>query len=96
MTTDICPLCDEAIEEWDVVWPQMPFYTEALKGAFDVHKECLLRSVSGGIGHWEDHEYWCVKMGDPDGGRSLRQSAREVAVLIRERGIAAMPPADAL
>jgi hypothetical protein len=43
-----------------------------------VHKECGLRAVSGGIGHFEDHHYWCQVRHDPDGGRSRRQSALEV------------------
>ena len=49
------------------------------------HRECMLRSVTGGIGHLEDHDYWCVKMGDPDGGRTYRQSAIEVAARMNAR-----------
>ena len=48
-----------------------------------VHQECMLRSVTGGIGHHENHAYWCVQMHDPDGGRTYRQSALEVDKLIR-------------
>lgn len=48
-----------------------------------VHQECMLRSVTGGIGHLENHAYWCVQMHDPDGGRSYRQSALEVAERVR-------------
>jgi hypothetical protein len=43
-----------------------------------IHRECGFRAVSGGIGHFEDHEYWCQTRHDPDGGRSRRQSALEV------------------
>jgi hypothetical protein len=43
-----------------------------------VHRECGLRAVSGGIGHFEDHQLWCESRGDPDGGRSRRQSSLEV------------------
>ena len=43
-----------------------------------VHRECSFRSVIGGIGHHEDHTYWCKQRGDPDGGRTRRQSALEV------------------
>jgi hypothetical protein len=43
-----------------------------------VHKECGLRAVSGGIGHFEDHHLWCQVRHDPDGGRTRRQSALEV------------------
>lgn len=42
------------------------------------HRECMLRSVMGGIGHLENHEHWCLVMHDPDGGRAYRQSALEV------------------
>jgi hypothetical protein len=91
---DICPLCDEAIEEWDVI-EAMGFNTEQYKGVYTIHKDCALRSVAGGIGHWENHEHWCIEKGDPDGGRTLRQSAKEVAALFRERGISGMfPDAD--
>jgi hypothetical protein len=43
-----------------------------------VHRECGLRAVQGGIGHWEDHAKWCEGLGDPDGGRTRRQSSLEV------------------
>lgn len=94
MTNDICPMCDEVIEEWDLFDP-MGFNTEQHKGVMMVHRDCLLRSVMGGIGHHENHEYWCKQIGDPDGGRTYRQSAKEVAALVRERGISGMfPDAD--
>jgi hypothetical protein len=48
-------------------WPMKP-----------VHKECSLRSVLGGIGHHEDHVYWCTIAHDPDGGRTYRHSALAV------------------
>ena len=47
-------------------------------GMNPVHKECGFRAVSGGIGHFEDHNYWCQTVHDPDGGRSVRQSSLEV------------------
>lgn len=50
------------------------------------HQECLLRSVLGGIGHLENHAHWCVEVGDPDGGRSYRQSAVEVAAWVEAYG----------
>ena len=46
-------------------------------------RECSLRSVLGGIGHMEDHQHWCREVGDPDGGRSDRQSALEVWAWVR-------------
>lgn len=45
------------------------------------HQECGLRDVLGGIGHHEDHSYWCENVGDPDGGRTRRESALEVWAL---------------
>ena len=86
MDGDICPLCEEPIEEWDVM-ESMGFSTEKFTGMAYVHSECVMRSVLGGIGHHENHAYWCKEMGDPDGGRTLRQSAREVAVMVRKVGI---------
>jgi hypothetical protein len=55
-------------------------------GPHRAHDECMLRSVLGGIGHLEDHDHWCNEVGDPDGGRSYRQSAIEVAAWAREHG----------
>jgi hypothetical protein len=52
------------------------------------HRECLLRSVMGGIGHLTDHWHWCVAMHDPDGGMSYRQSAIAVDHWIRMHGSA--------
>ena len=54
------------------------------------HSECLLRSVLGGIGHHEDHQRWCVQENDPDGGRSFRQSAIEVELLVEKLGMEAV------
>jgi len=93
-TTDICPMCDEEIEDGEPFDP-MGFNTEQHKGVKMVHRDCLLRSVMGGIGHHEDHFYWCLQMHDPDGGRTYRQSAREVAEMVRKVGISGMfPDAD--
>lgn len=44
----------------------------------DFHVECMFREVMGGIGHHENHPYWCLLRHDPDGGRTDRQSALEV------------------
>jgi hypothetical protein len=51
------------------------------------HRECLLRSVLGGIGHLEDHQHWCIEVGDPDGGRTYRQSAIEVEKWVHDHGL---------
>lgn len=47
-------------------------------GLQPAHKECLLRSVTGGIGHYRDHQFWCREKGDPDGGLTYRDSALQV------------------
>ena len=56
-------------------------------GLFWAHRECLLRNVMGGIGHLEDHNYWCNEKHDPDGGRTYRQSALEVDQWVHRRGV---------
>lgn len=62
-----CQLCGEPAD-FDVV--------ELATG--EVHRECMVRMALGGIGHLENHQLWCVERGDPDGGRTYRQSALEV------------------
>ena len=49
------------------------------------HRECMVRSIIGGIGHLENHAYWCEQMHDPDGGRSYRQSALAVDAMMQAR-----------
>jgi hypothetical protein len=60
-------------------------------GANPVHRECSMREYQGGIGHWEDHERWCIGEHDPDGGRTKRQSALEVWELITSHGSLSSP-----
>jgi hypothetical protein len=66
-----------------------PIHTE--EGRREVHIECALRQVIGGIGHLVAHEYWCVLQHDPDAGLSYRQSAllthRFVELLGVERAV---------
>lgn len=64
-----CPLCDELVLPTDDSHPV---------SGMPAHRECLLRNVMGGIGHLENHNYWCNEMHDPDGGRTYRQSGLEV------------------
>ena len=64
-----CVLCDDAFVVDDDLRPI---------GPDTAHRECMLRAVTGGICHLEDHNYWCLTVGDPDGGRSKRQSALDV------------------
>lgn len=73
-----CPLCEQVIRPDEDV--------REVSGNH-AHQECLLRSVLGGIGHLEDHYHWCVEVGDPDGGRTYRQSAIEVEKWVQEHGI---------
>jgi hypothetical protein len=80
-----CASCEEAVVEGDRgsfvgngVWPGRP-------ALVPVHRECALRDVAGGIGHHEDHRKWCLEVGDPDGGRTRRQSSREVWELLTGR-----------
>lgn len=65
-----CPLCDEEV---DAAGDTRTLYTE--DGPQVAHRECMLRSVMGGIGHLIAHEYWCTQHHDPDAGLTFRQSA---------------------
>ncbi len=78
----VCVLCDEDVEENDDYRPM-----GTPEGIGMAHRECTLRVVMGGIGHLEDHEYWCIQRGDPDGGRTFRESALEVDAWITLHGI---------
>ena len=77
-----CVLCYETITDGQDSRP--------INGDQLAHRECLLRSVMGGIGHLEDHAYWCQDMGDPDGGRTYRQSALEVDEWVHKHGLPAL------
>ena len=55
-------------------------------GLQPAHRECLLRSVVGGIGHHRDHYFWCRQKGDPDGGYNYRESALQVWTFIQSNG----------
>lgn len=74
--TDTCFLCEEPINPGE--------HTQPLNaGLHMAHRECLLRNMLGGIGHLENHNYWCNQVGDPDGGRTYRQSGIECDQWIR-------------
>jgi hypothetical protein len=72
-----CVMCEEPIQDGDrgtfigVIAP----VTNGHPAYGPVHRECSLRAVLGGIGHLENHHYWCKERRDPDGGRSYRVSA---------------------
>lgn len=80
-----CLLCGEPVTDHPSTCAPMTLLDgDAWVGRL-AHRECMLRSVMGGIGHFENHDYWCKQMNDPDGGRSYRQSALEVSELMRVR-----------
>lgn len=54
----------------------------------DVHRECALRDVIGGIGHLIDHPHFCRGVG-PDAGLDRRTSALLVDVWIARKGVEA-------
>jgi hypothetical protein len=59
-----CVLCNESMGR-----------TPSISLAQPMHRECVLRSTMGGIGHLIAHHYWCSQVGDPDAGLTYRQSA---------------------
>jgi hypothetical protein len=75
-----CVLCGERVKPAD---ESSPIGTPEGPGLG--HRECLLRSVLGGIGHHLDHLHWCVVMGDPDGGMTYRQSAIAVDRMVHRQ-----------
>lgn len=82
-----CPLCEEP-----VALDQINNRSQRIGGMGGnrtAHRECLLRSGIGGIGHLENHAYWCLQMHDPDGGRTYRQSALEVDQWVVDHGVEA-------
>jgi hypothetical protein len=79
-----CPLCGDSIDSNEL----QGFGTLTVDGERRAyHRECGVRSALGGIGHLEDHAYWCIEMNDPDGGRTYHQSALEVMAWIKEKGM---------
>lgn len=71
-----CLLCSEPITEADDARDLVPGHA---------HRECLLRSVLGGIGHLTDHAHWCLGQHDPDGGLTYRASALAVDEWVHSR-----------
>jgi len=69
-----CDLCDTKLDVW------------AGEGQ-PMHRECLLRSVLGGIGHLLDHNHFCINLKDPDAGLNFRTSALLVDVYVANIGI---------
>jgi len=75
-----CHLCNETFDVGDCgTYASVSLRGEAPEVLLPSHRECAFRSVMGGIGHLEDHNFWCSDaVNDPDGGRSYRESALEV------------------
>ena len=84
MTDELCPLCEEPVTAEQAADPGA-LRIGGLGGDRVAHRECLLRDVMGGIGHIENHGYWCHERHDPDGGRTRRQSALEVDEWVHTR-----------
>lgn len=55
----------------------------------DVHRECALRSVLGGIGHLLDHAHFCRSDLGPDAGLDYRTSALLVDAWVARKGVEA-------
>lgn len=77
----VCILCGEM-----VTWEEAAFYMSARPA----HPECGTRMALGGIGHLEDHQHWCLEVGDPNAGLSYRESARRVEQWLRDHGTEAI------
>lgn len=72
----------------DCLEPILPGEDKADIITMDVHRECALRSVIGGIGHLIDHAHFCKGVG-PDAGLDRRTSALLVDVWIHRKGVEA-------
>lgn len=64
-----------------------PYPIGTIEGPREVHWQCALREVMGGIGHLIAHDHWCGPQGDPDAGLTYRQSALLVAEYIKVVGV---------
>jgi hypothetical protein len=74
----ICAYCGE---------PILPDEDRADVITMDMHRECALRSVIGGIGHLLDHVHFCREKNDPDAGLDKRTSALLVDVWVAREGV---------
>lgn len=73
-----CELCQEGIHPGDV--------SRGVKTMI-AHRECLLRSGIGGIGHLLDHAHFCKGDLGPDAGLSYRLSALLVDAYVAHVGV---------
>jgi hypothetical protein len=60
---------------------------ESASLACEMHRECSLRSVIGGIGHLLDHDHFCTALHDPDAGLDYRTSALLVDEYVARVGV---------
>lgn len=72
-------MCDEPVVPGDDISPTS-LHTQ--DGPQRTHRSCMLREVTGGIGHLIAHDYWCTQRHDPDAGLTRRQSALLVDVYV--------------
>jgi hypothetical protein len=79
----ICLFCNEELDGTDTAM----FPVGTPEGPREAHRQCMLRSTIGGIGHLLAHQYWCNEQGDPDAGLTYRQSALMVQRWVEVVGI---------
>jgi len=72
-----CHLCEEPILEGE----------DRADVNLDSHRECMLRSVVGGIGHLIDHAHFCRGELGPDAGLDYRTSALLVDVWVHRKSV---------
>jgi hypothetical protein len=80
--TDECLFCEESLEGCVL----SPVMIHTAEGPRQMHIECGLREVLGGIGHLIAHQYWCEQMHDTDAGLTRRQSAKLVYAWLKAVG----------
>lgn len=81
-----CWSCATLIIEGDQGTYMPSMSMPSIMTAVPVHRECSLRDVLGGAGHFQDHDYWCVGLSDPDGGLTPRASALWVWEWVQRNG----------
>lgn len=74
--------------------PILPGEDRADIVTMNVHRECALRSVLGGIGHLLDHSHFCGSELGPNAGLDYRTSALMVDLLVRRKGLEALRLAE--
>jgi hypothetical protein len=73
--------------------PECPICVRSCR-SIEVHRECMLRTVLGGVGHLLDRDWWTLTVGDPDAGLPPRESAICVAWLVDRYGAEAVVSGD--